>query len=289
MSDDDDFFDGEAFGGYDDGDDGTISSRRVRRERRRAEAARRRGDVLGAKGRRLGHVASAVGVLAMLAGLASAIHEIAPGAIGVLKPVPGRWIALTAGVLVVLTIVLIAVARHHTPWQTSRTSVGTGGIVALLAAVLLLVVGVAVGILFPQGIVKEAVRDDAPISSTQEMKAGLEAAGGPCAGGWTDIPTSGYPGIASASACMDTTDAYAVFDSPAAAAMGQGLVRGQIVGLLDDHADKLPAGTEWRLLSGKEWMAFGPRQTMEKLQRAWGGTLATIDVDGSADAGAAAQ
>lgn len=286
MNDDDDFFAGEDYDGYDDSDDGTRQARRVRRQRHHEESVRRRADVLSAKGRRLGHVATLVGVLAMLAGLASATHEIAPAAIGVLQPVPGRWIAAIAGALVVVTIVLIATARHSLPRTSSRTSVGNGGVIALLAAILLLVLGIVVGILFPKGIVQPPVRDSAPVTSVQQMKSGLEAAAGPCTDGWVDIPTGGYPGVGAASACKATTVAYATFDSSAMERLYRGAIQGEILKMFADHADQAPANVSWRLLSGGRWVAFGPQPAMEKLQQAWGGTITPVDTGDTDGTGA---
>ncbi|MDK7332960.1 hypothetical protein, partial [Lactobacillus crispatus] len=69
---------------------------------------------------------------------------------------------------------------------------GAGGIVTLVLATACLVVGVAVGVLFPQGLIHPAVNDKAPVDNTAQMEQGIErAVGGACKDGWQGLDAGG--------------------------------------------------------------------------------------------------
>ena len=55
------------------------------------------------------------GLLAVVVSATSAVHEIAPYAISFMTAVPGRYIALTAAVLIGITLILVIAARVTMP------------------------------------------------------------------------------------------------------------------------------------------------------------------------------
>lgn len=55
------------------------------------------------------------GLLAVVVSATSAVHEIAPYAISFMTAVPGRYIALTAAVLISITLILVIAARVTMP------------------------------------------------------------------------------------------------------------------------------------------------------------------------------
>ncbi|MBS5559774.1 MAG: hypothetical protein KHX19_06010 [Bifidobacterium longum] len=86
------------------------------------------------------------GLLAVVVSATSAVHEIAPYAISFMTAVPGRYIALTAAVLISITLILVIAARVTMPRYATHGGVGAGGIIALVCAVVCLVIGVAIGL-----------------------------------------------------------------------------------------------------------------------------------------------
>ena len=86
------------------------------------------------------------GLLAVVVSATSAVHEIAPYAISFMTAVPGRYIALTAAVLIGITLILVIAARVTMPRYATHGGVGAGGIIALVCAIVCLVIGVAVGV-----------------------------------------------------------------------------------------------------------------------------------------------
>lgn len=138
-------------------------------------------------------------------------------------------------------------------------------------------VGVAVGVLFPQGLIHPAVNDKAPVDNTAQMEQGIErAVGGACKDGWQGLDAGGLPGITTVQMCADPRVAFVSFDSEASAAMSRAPIKSEITELLGQHADNEKTQGDWRLLNGKRWMVFGEADNMTALQQQWGGTLETI-------------
>lgn len=248
------------------------------------ETTYRVGDRPGTASRRIALAALLAGLVAVaLAGL-SAAHELAPAYLDPDGKVSGRLIAIAGAALIAVTLVLVIVARATTPRRVSRRGVASGGIIAFVLAVLLLALGVVVGVLFPLGLIRPAVRDEAPSGSADGMKFGIERVIGTCTSGWTDLNVGGYPGVDSAAVCTDTRVAYITFDSDIVADSYNGAVTAKITELLDEHADDARAQADWRTLGTGRWLAFGSKENMTALQREWGGTLATVKTsDGGSD------
>ncbi|PLS28896.1 hypothetical protein [Bifidobacterium parmae] len=245
------------------------------------EATYRVGDRPGKVSRRVALAALLAGLVAVaLAGL-SAAHELAPAYLDPDGKVSGRLIAIAGAALIAVTLVLVIVARATTPRRVSRRGVASGGIITFVLAVLLLALGVVVGVLFPLGLIRPAVRDEAPSGSADGMKFGIERVVGTCTSGWTDLNVGGYPGVDSAAVCTDTRVAYITFDSDIVADSYNGAVTAKITELLDEHADDARAQGDWRTLGTGRWLAFGSKENMTALQREWGGTLATVESDGT--------
>ncbi|NEG55659.1 hypothetical protein [Bifidobacterium platyrrhinorum] len=303
MNEDYDFF-----AGRDDasGDSGRRASRRARgtRDEPRRPAARRaanRRDITYHAGHRPGGVSRTLAIVALLCGLAaiacgaaSAAHEIAPAYVDPDGTVPGRLIAIACAVLIGVTLVLVIIARATVPRRVSHRGVASGGIITMVFAVMLLTLGVVVGVLFPDGLVRPAVRDEAPVNSSDRMRFDVERVTGVCTSGWQDIDVDVYPGVESASVCPDTRVAYLTFDSESAAKLYRNAVRTKIGDLLGEYASQAAdaTGGDWRTLSGGRWIAFGDASDMTLLQKEWGGTLARIGATGgdgtSANASSAA-
>jgi hypothetical protein len=222
-----------------------------------------------------GRLAVITGLLAVVVSAASAVHEIAPLALSFLTSVPGLHIAVAAAVLIVLTLILAIAARVTMPRYATRTGVGSGGSIASVLAIVCLVVGVAVGVLFPDGIIRSQ-NDKAPVSDSSQMEQGIEQAAGTCADGWQGLDSGGLPGVTDAELCSDPRMAFVSFESDVSAAIGRAPIESKITELLGQHADDTRAQGDWRLLSGKRWMVFGQADAMTALQQQWGGDLETI-------------
>lgn len=231
-------------------------------------------------------VALLAGLVAIAFGAASAAHESAPAIVDPDGKVPGRYIALTCAILIAVSFVAVIVAKTNLPRNSRRHRVGSGGIVTLLIAGLLLAFGVVCGVLFPDGLFKPNVRDEAPISSAEGMRYDVERATGACEAGWTDIDVHAYPGVETASLCASTRVAYVTFDSNTTLRLYDNVVQSKLSELLTQNADDPNAQGDWRLLSGNQWMAFGPADKMTTLEQDWGGTLTAVAGSGEATSGA---
>lgn len=227
--------------------------------------------------RALSAAAAIVGVLAIVAAAALAVRATAPAFVPLLQPIGKRVLAVVAVSLMVLALVLIIAARRVLPPGASRHGVASGGIVAMLMAVLLLTFGLVVGVLFRDGLIRPHVRDEAPVGDTESMEWSMARVTGECTGGWQAIDVSGYPGVDAASVCPDTRVAFVTFDSEAMAKLGKPMVKTKIAGLLEGYADDERAQGDWRLLTGGKWMAFGDKTAMGALEYEWGGTLEPVE------------
>lgn len=215
------------------------------------------------------------GLLAVVVSATSAVHEIAPYAISFMTAVPGRYIALTAAVLIGITLILVIAARVTMPRYATRGGVGAGGIIALVCAIVCLVIGVAVGVLFPEGLIQQS-NDKAPVEDTAQMEQGIEQAAGACKEGWQGLDTGGLPGITTVQMCTDPRVAFVSFESESSAAISRAPIESKISELLSQYADNEQTKGDWRLLNGKRWMVFGEASKMTALQQQWGGELETI-------------
>lgn len=215
------------------------------------------------------------GLLAVVVSATSAVHEIAPYAISFMTAVPGRYIALTAAVLIGITLILVIAARVTMPRYATHGGVGAGGIIALACAIVCLVIGVAVGVLFPEGLIQQS-NDKAPVEDTAQMEQGIEQAAGACKEGWQGLDTGGLPGITTVQMCTDPRVAFVSFESESSAAISRAPIESKISELLSQYADNEQTKGDWRLLNGKRWMVFGEASKMTALQQQWGGELETI-------------
>ena len=215
------------------------------------------------------------GLLAVVVSATSAVHEIAPYAISFMTAVPGRYIALTAAVLIGITLILVIAARVTMPRYATHGGVGAGGIIALVCAIVCLVIGVAVGVLFPEGLIQQS-NDKAPVEDTAQMEQGIEQAAGACKEGWQGLDTGGLPGITTVQMCTDPRVAFVSFESESSAAISRAPIESKISELLSQYADNEQTKGDWRLLNGKRWMVFGEASKMTALQQQWGGELETI-------------
>lgn len=267
-----DFFEGDEY------DDNPRSSRRLRYRRDGSHSSGRRAGKLkvdSPTSKIFRRLALVTGLLSVVASAASAVHEIAPYAISVLVKVPGRYIALTAAVLIGCTLLLVIIARATMPRRSTHGGVGAGGIVSLVLSIVLLAIGVAAGVLFPAGLIQPD-NDKAPVEDVAQMEQGIEQSAGACTSGWQGIDTGGVPGITTVQMCADTRVAFVAFDSDTAAAVGKAPIESKIAELLGEHADDAQAQGDWRLLSGKRWMVFGEAGKMTALQQQWGGDLTAV-------------
>lgn len=221
-------------------------------------------------------IALLAGLIAVALGFASAAHESAPAIVDPEGRVPGRYIALGCAIAIAVAFVAVIVAKANLPRNSRRHRVASGGIVTLLLAGLLLAFGVVCGVLFPDGLFKPNIRDEAPIGSAETMRYDVELTTGKCTAGWTDIDVGAYPGVESASMCAETRVAYVTFDSNTATRLYDGPVQAKLSDLLTQHADDQAAQGDWRLLTGEQWLAFGPADKMTTLEKEWGGTLTTV-------------
>ena len=215
------------------------------------------------------------GLLAVVVSATSAVHEIAPYAISFMTAVPGRYIALMAAVLIGITLILVIAARVTMPRYATHGGVGAGGIIGLVCAIVCLVIGVAVGVLFPEGLIQQS-NDKAPVEDTAQMEQGIEQAAGACKEGWQGLDTGGLPGITTVQMCTDPRVAFVSFESESSAAISRAPIESKISELLSQYADNEQTKGDWRLLNGKRWMVFGEASKMTALQQQWGGELETI-------------
>lgn len=256
---------------------GKTDGRRGGRRARRRDVTYRAGHRPDAASRTLTTLALLSGLAAIAFGAASAAHEIAPAYLDPDGKVPGRSIAVSCAVLIGVTLVLVIAARVTVPRRASHRGVASGGIVAFVFAAMLLALGVVVGVLFPDGLIRPVVRDEAPVNSDDGMRFGIERVTGACTSGWKDVDVSAYPGVDAAAVCTDTRVAYMTFDSGTTADLYRGAVTSRIASLLEEHASDARAKGDWRTLSGERWLLFGDEKDMTAMEKEWGGTLATVD------------
>ncbi|MBW3088620.1 hypothetical protein KIH77_07750 [Bifidobacterium sp. 82T24] len=216
------------------------------------------------------------GVLAVLAGAAAAVRAIAPAAL----PIVGgqstsTWLTL-AVIAAVATLIFVIIARVTAPIDRKRGAATTWGVIAIVLSLLLSCLGFLVGNMFNDGIVKPAVRDEAPISDTTAMQTGMEGVFGACTSDWQSINASQYPGVKSIAICKQTRVAYAVFDNDSAINLYKTPLATQASKLLDQYSGEV-GDTKYAMLIGKRWVIVGEQTKIEKLQRSWGGTINTIE------------
>ncbi|MBT1164753.1 hypothetical protein [Bifidobacterium felsineum] len=223
----------------------------------------------------LRRLALITGLCAVASSAASAVHEIAPYAISFLVKVPGRYIALAAAICIGLTLMFVIGARATMPRNSTHGGVGGGGIVTIVMAGAFLVVGVAVGVLFPQGLILPD-NDKAPVENAAQMEQGIEQAAGQCAAGWQGLDTGGIPGVSTVQMCAEPRVAFVSFESESMAAVGKAPIKVKIAELLNQYSDNENAQGDWRLLTGKRWMVFGEADKMTALQQQWGGDIENI-------------
>ena len=233
-------------------------------------------------GRAAARGALATGLLAIVCAAASAVHEAAPAFVDPDGRVPGRYIALVCAILIACTLVLIIAARVAARRGPRHHGVAGGGIVAMCLAMMLLAFAVVAGVLFPAGIVRPNMRDEAPVNSVEGMRFDLERVTGACPSGWADVPLD-LPGVSDAAACTDTRVAYVTFDTDAAAGMYRGNIRDQVAAALRAYLGDAAAQEQWRLLNGTRWIAFGDENQMTAMQQEWGGSLEAVETGGEAD------
>lgn len=210
------------------------------------------------------------GLLALAVGVALLVRAVMPGA---LTMVPRNALLVIAGVAALVAMICTVAARRRARQAYDAGHPGTFGILMVICAVLCIALGLLLGRVAPEGVVKPAVRDEAPIGNAKQMKEGIEKAAGQCTGGWRDIDASSYPGITDVSLCSDNRSAFVTFDTDASASMDRGLVKSTITEQLQKYAGDSRAQGDWNILNGGRWMAVGQQQSMLSLQRAWGGTI----------------
>ncbi|WP_163198559.1 MULTISPECIES: hypothetical protein [Bifidobacterium] len=216
------------------------------------------------------------GILTVLAGLAVAIRGVAPQMVPVVKDQTLTTWTIIAGVLAVLTLVLVIVARVTAPAGHRRSAASSWGILAIVLALLMMCAGLVTSNLFSEGVVKPEVRDEAPISNTEEMQSGVEGVFGACTTKWQSVNASQYPGVKAIYLCKQTRVAYAIFDNSSAIGLYKAPLATQASKLLDQYSGEV-GSTKYAMLIGKQWILVGEQSKIEKLQHSWGGTINTIE------------
>jgi hypothetical protein len=130
--------------------------------------------------------------------------------------------------------------------------------------------------LFPSGIIKESVKDEAPTAEVGSMKAGMEQTAGQCADGWVSVGTSEYPGVSNIEVCKNPQMAFVVFSNASAASLGRGIAEQQIASMLKQYESSSQTEGNWRILNGKQWLVVVDASKAAALQQKWGGTLTEI-------------
>lgn len=234
---------------------------------------RHRAQTGGETGKGLSVLAGVLGLASLVAAVVTVVHAIAPHK----WTLPSTSVMMVVAVLAALTaIVLTVIARRRARRSGARKRPGTMAILTVVLAVLCMVLGLLIARMIPDGIVKPAVRDAAPVSSAQQMKTGVEQVGGVCAGGWHDVDASSYPGVNEISLCEDNRMAFVTFDTAASASMDRGFVKSAIAQQLQSHASDSRAKGDWRILNGGRWMVVGTRDPILKLQKLWGGSVESV-------------
>ncbi|NLT80052.1 MAG: hypothetical protein GXW98_07210 [Bifidobacterium crudilactis] len=202
---------------------------------------------------------------------------VAPEKFASLRDVfPWPQSAAVAGGLAVAAVVLGIIARVRVPKELRSHSIGSWSIVCLFATVILLACVFVVQSLFPSGIIKESVKDEAPTAEVGSMKAGMEQTAGQCADGWVSVGTSEYPGVSNIEVCKNPQMAFVVFSNASAASLGRGIAEQQIASMLKQYESSSQTEGNWRILNGKQWLVVVDASKAAALQQKWGGTLTEI-------------
>lgn len=184
---------------------------------------------------------------------------------------------IAAAAFAILSLILGITARLLVPREIRSHSIGSWSIVCFFATLVLIGCTLVVQNLFPNGIIQETVRDEAPSSSVSGMEQGMEQTAGTCVDGWTAIGVSEYPGVSSIKVCKNPRMAFIVFSNASAASLGRGIAEQKIASLLEQYQDNSQSQGDWRILNGKQWMAVAQASQIEALQKKWGGTVGTIE------------
>jgi hypothetical protein len=226
----------------------------------------------------LSRIAVLIGIAAVITSGLFLAHAVAPAKITLLNNGFGTIkVAMAAAALSALALVLGIVARCTVPRFQRSNVTGSWSIVCFVCTLLLLAGGFVVQNLFPTGIVKETVRDEAPTSSVAAMEQEMERNSGTCTDGWQAMGVSEYPGVSSIEACKNPRMAFIVFSNESAASLYRGAAEQKIASLLNEYSDKSEAQGDWRILNGKQWLAFAQASEITKLQRSWGGTISEVE------------
>jgi hypothetical protein len=200
-------------------------------------------------------------------------------------------------ILGVITLILSIITRTASHSRGSRRF-GTGGAIsAAIIGCVLAGLSIALTNVFPGGIIGNPANESkAPISSnSQTAQKQIDSEIGVCATpekpeegqtGWKQAPVANIPGISYAIVCPSMQIAYVVFTNPTTAAIERPIVEGQAANLMQQYA---PEGTElklsdYRILSGPQWLAVSTTDSITKLQKAWGGEISEITPPDTADA-----
>ena len=205
------------------------------------------------------------------------IRAVAPAALGftdVLSMLGFVWLA--AG-LSALTLILVIVAKSA--GRGSRGRLGTAGILLMILALLFAGTGLLVRHMAPNGIIRPAAVDTAPVLTPERMEAQMDKLAPECAGTWQTVSTSDYPGLSRARVCAKGRIAYVTFKNSSAAAIYRAPVESKIDDLLKQYGSDTRAQGDWSLLNGKLWLVFGEHSQLNTLQKAWGGTLSDVNAE----------
>lgn len=223
-----------------------------------------------------GLLCSVAGVCTVLFGALTLVRNLAPGVVPWLAAIDSMVYYVVTGILAVATVVLVVAARlHDGPRQRYKTAT-RWGLVACTLAVVLVGLGASIGHLFPSGLIQAPVRDEAPISDTAAMEAGIDATSEDgCVDGWQDISATGYPGVTTIRMCPSSLVAYAIFDNDSYLEVYEDSLQELASSTLDEYTDA--DDTQWATLSTGQWIVVGESNRLQTLQEQWGGTLEAIN------------
>ena len=225
--------------------------------------------------RTFGILAILVALAAALVGIAAAVRAVAPAAVAQLGGYSVQYLAVATFIAVGIALIMVILARVVSRMRSGRRGIASSAIVIMVCAAMLGGGSLLVAHLFPDGIIKPAVTDNAPVSNASQMEQGLEQVAGACEGGWSEVATGSYPGVSHIAVCKSTRVAFITFDSKAAAALYSGPAEQKISDLMDQYSTDQQTEGDWRILSGGQWIAVGDKQHMSSLQKLWGGSLKT--------------
>lgn len=220
-------------------------------------------------------VAAIAAILAVSAGILACTRAVAPGAVGLVKPYSVHILTNATIVFAVGTLILVVVARVSLPNVSQRHNVGAGSITCAILALVFAGGAWVVSNQFPEGIIKPAVMDSAPISDVGKMEKDIEQTVGACPGGWQDV-NANYPGVGEAMVCKETRVAFATFDNDTSTSVYQSLVAQQASTVISNVQPSEASHKKWLMLTGKRWIVVGEQTTVEKLQKIWGGTSSSM-------------